>query len=136
MIPWITPQQVVDYSVFSKVKNRPAKLLEMDIIEAEQEIKSIVGHNFDGADAEGNPLYPFLPAEVEIAYLKMAQFFALINSDESITKGYQSERIGDYSYTLASGQTVRKPDVYDLLSAYVKTAEIKTGNTRLKMRSI
>jgi hypothetical protein len=66
----------------------------------------------------------------------MAQFFALINSDESITKGYQSERIGDYSYTLATGQTIRKPDVYELLSAYVKPEDMKTGKARLRMRSI
>lgn len=135
-MPKITPEQVIEYTVFDKVKQRAQGLLEKDIIEAEQEIKSIVGHTFDGVDADGIPLYPTLPAEVEIAYLKMAQFFALINSDESITKGYQSERIGDYSYTLASGQTVRKPDVFDLLSAYVKPAEIKTGNTRMRMRSI
>jgi hypothetical protein len=135
-MPKVTPQNVIAYTVFEKVKNRSPLLLEKDIIEAEQEIKSIVGHSFDGVDAEGNPLYPAYPPEVEIAYLKMAQFFSLINSDESITKGYQSERIGDYSYTLANGQTVRKPDVYDLLAAYVRPAEIKTGNTRLRMRSI
>jgi hypothetical protein len=126
----------LDYTVFDKVKNRDPLLLEKDIIEAEQEIKSIVGHTFDGLDDEGNPLYPTLPQEVEIAYLKMTQFFALINSDESITKGYQSERIGDYSYTLSNGQKIRKPDVYDLLSDYIQTKEIKTGNTRLRMRSI
>lgn len=135
-MPKIKPQEVIDYSVFDKVKNRDPLLLTKDIIEAEQEIKSITGHAFDGMDETGQPLYPALPPEVEIAYLKMAQFFALINSDESITKGYQSERIGDYSYTLSSGQTIRKPDVYDLLAAYVKPAEMKTGNTRLRMRSI
>jgi hypothetical protein len=135
-MPKLTPQDVIDYSVFDKVKQRPAELLVKDIIEAELEIKSIVGHKFDGVDTEGNPLYPTLPPEVEIAYLKMAQFFALINSDESITKGYQSERIGDYSYTLANGQTIRKPDVFDLLRDYIKVEEIKTGNTRLKLRSI
>jgi hypothetical protein len=135
-MPKITPEQVIGYSVFEKVKQRAPSLLAKDIIEAELEIKSIVGHKFDGLDAEGNPLYPALPPEVEIAYLKMAQFFALINSDESITKGYQSERIGDYSYTLANGQTIRKPDVFDLLKDYIKVEEIKSGNTRLKLRSI
>ncbi|AGK52029.1 protein YqbG [Bacillus sp. 1NLA3E] len=135
-MPRITAADVIGYTVFDKVKQRPPTLLEMDIIEADQEIKSIVGHTFNGVDTEGNPLYPALPPEVEIAYLKMAQFFALINSDESITKGYQSERIGDYSYTLANGQTVRKPDVFDLLSAYIQEKEKTTGNTRMKMRSI
>jgi hypothetical protein len=135
-MPKITSEDVLAYSVFDKVKNRDPLLLEKDIIEAEQEIKSIVGHTFDGLDDAGNPLYPTLPQEVEIAYLKMTQFFALINSDESITKGYQSERIGDYSYTLSNGQKIRKPDVYDLLSDYIQTKEIKTGNTRLRMRSI
>ncbi|MFD0825850.1 protein YqbG [Neobacillus sp. M.A.Huq-85] len=135
-MPKITPEDVMDYTVFDKVKNRDRFLLEKDIIEAEQEIKSIVGHTFDGLDTDGNPLYPILPPEVEIAYLKMTQFFALINSDESITKGIFSERIGDYSYTLANGQSVRKPDVYDLLSSYVKVADMKTGNTRMRMRSI
>lgn len=135
-MPKILPQDVIVYTVFDKVKSRDPLLLEKDIIEAEQEIKSIVGHSFDGVDEAGAPLYPTYPPEVEIAYLKMTQFFALINSDESITKGYQSERIGDYSYTLSNGQNIRKPDVYDLLSAYVQTKEMKTGNTRLRMRSI
>ncbi|MCY8341141.1 DUF3199 family protein [Bacillus licheniformis] len=110
----ITPEEVIAYSVFEAVKSRPENLLQHDILEAETEIHSIVGHNF--SDEKYQPL----PEKVKLALLKMAQYFALINSDESIVKGYKSEKIGDYSYTLGDGQTIQKPDVENLLKDFVE----------------
>ncbi|MBU8682003.1 protein YqbG [Bacillus haynesii] len=110
----ITPEEVIAYSVFEAVKSRPENLLQHDILEVETEIHSIVGHNF--SDEKYQPL----PEKVKLALLKMAQYFALINSDESIVKGYKSEKIGDYSYTLGDGQTIQKPDVENLLKDFVE----------------
>ena len=78
------------------------------------EIESIVGHDFS------EPQYNPLPEKAQACILKMAQFFALINSDESIVKGYKSEKIGDYSYTLADGNSIRKPDVLSLLKVTLR----------------
>ncbi|KAF6603414.1 protein YqbG, partial [Bacillus sp. EKM417B] len=68
------------------------------------------------------------------AVLKMAQFYALINSDESITKGYTSEKIGDYSYTLGNGSTIQKPNIYSLIKDYVVPADSDLEGTEVKMR--
>lgn len=122
----ITPSDLKAYSVFDVVKERPDELLEQDILEAEVEIESIVGHDFSQ--------YNQLPDKAKLALLKMAQFFALINSDESITKGIKSEKIGDYSYTLSDGQGIKKPDVYNLLKEYIEPSQI--GSVNLRMRAL
>lgn len=122
----ITPADVIAYSVFDAVKERPASLLEQDILEAEIEIESIVGHNF----SEAAPL----PGKAKLALLKMAQFYALINSDESIVKGYTSEKIGDYSYTLANGQTIRKPDIKGLLKEFIKSEPTDRSGVQMRLR--
>ncbi|MFL0361440.1 DUF3199 family protein [Pseudobacillus sp. 179-B 2D1 NHS] len=124
----ITPTDVIAYSVFDAVKERPAPLLEQDILEAEIEIESIVGHDFSEV--------ALLPDKVRLALLKMAQFYALINSDESIVKGYISEKIGDYSYTLANGQTIRKPDIKSLLKEFIKAEPTDSGGIQLRLRAL
>ncbi|BBP90942.1 hypothetical protein BsIDN1_45600 [Bacillus safensis] len=113
----ISPEDVRAYTVFESVKNRSDELLESDIIEAEAEVFRIVGHKF--TSEKNQPL----PEKAKIALIKMAQFFALINGDESIIKGYKSEKIGDYSYTLADGNAVSKPDVYNLLIDFIESRE-------------
>lgn len=110
----ITPQQVIDYTEFDDVKERVPNKLESDILQAQTELFAKVGHRFDA------PEYNSLPAEVELALIKLAEYYALINSDESITKGYSSERIGDYSYTLANGTTVHRPNIDLLIAQYVQ----------------
>jgi len=124
----ITPSDLKAYSVFDVVKERPDELLEQDILEAEVEIESIVGHDFSEYDP--------LPEKAKLALLKMAQFFALINSDESKIKGIKSEKIGDYSYTLSDGQSIKKPDVYNLLKEYISPGYVQDGSVNFRMRAL
>lgn len=124
----ITPADLKDYTVFDSVRDRPDPLLAQDIIEAIAEITYQVGHDFSG------PEYDPLPETVRLALLKMAQYFALINSDESITKGYTTEKIGDYSYSLGNGSSIQKPDVYTLIKDYVMPSEPSLEGTEVKMR--
>lgn len=125
----ITPSDLKAYSDFDVIQQRTDVKLEQDILEAEIEVKSIVGNDLSG--------YIPLPSEIRLAIIKTAQFFALVNSDESIVKGYKSEKIGDYSYTLSDGNTIRKPDVYHLLKPFVNSStESDEGTARLRMRSI
>ncbi|MCM2674089.1 protein YqbG [Alkalicoccobacillus plakortidis] len=128
----ITPSDVKAYTTFKKVKNRPEPQLEMDILEATTEAERYVGHDFSDTD-----IYDPLPTKVRLALLKLAQFYALINSDESIAKGYKSEKFENYSYTLADGESVRKPDVSVLLRDYVVLPVPKeTGNVKMRMRPL
>ncbi|WP_342495702.1 DUF3199 family protein [Bacillus sp. FSL K6-0994] len=128
----ISPEDVRAYTVFESVKNRSDELLESDIIEAEAEVFKIVGHDFTSEK------YQPLPEKAKIALIKMAQFFALINGDESIIKGYKSEKIGDYSYTLADGNAVSKPDVYNLLIDFIEPIDppVDPASVRMRLRSL
>ncbi|MGG3131339.1 DUF3199 family protein [Bacillus pumilus] len=128
----ISPEEVRAYTVFESVKNRSDELLLSDIIEAEAEVFKIAGHDFTSEK------YQPLPEKAKIALIKMAQFFALINGDESIIKGYKSEKIGDYSYTLADGNAISKPDVYNLLIDFIEpvVAPEDPGSVKLRLRSL
>ncbi|MEH7673964.1 protein YqbG [Bacillus pumilus] len=128
----ISPEEVRAYTVFESVQNRSDELLISDIIEAEAEVFKIVGHDFTSEK------YQPLPEKAKIALIKMAQFFALINGDESIIKGYKSEKIGDYSYTLADGNAISKPDVYNLLIDFIEpvVAPEDPGSVKLRLRSL
>lgn len=126
----ITPEEIKDYTSFAAVKKRSDGQLKSDILEATVEAKGIVGHDFSG------PEYTPLPDEVRLALIKLAQFYALINADESMTKGYKSERFENYSYTLPDGNPIRKPDLLSLLNDFIKKDEPVETNSRWKMRII
>lgn len=123
----ITPEELKAYSVFEDVADRANDLLKMDILEAETYIEGKLG----------KPLSEFipLPERLRLALLKVAQYFALVNSDESIVKGYKSEKMGDYSYTLSDGSSMSIPDVSDLLDGFIdKETPTSDGNVFLRMR--
>lgn len=124
----ITSSDLKKYSTFESVKNRPDNLLEMDIIEAETHIEGRIE----------NPIseYAPLPTKLQLALLKVAQFFALANSDESMVKGYKSEKIGDYSYTLADGSSLTMPDVTDLIAEFTGKEEPGDSGLFLRMRAL
>lgn len=126
-MPLITPTQVINYSEFDAVKARLPAKLQSDILQAEIEIFNKAGHKF--TDSIYNPL----PAEVELALIKLTEYYALVNSDESIAKGYTSERLGDYSYTLSDGTNISKPSIDLLIADYVvKTAPKRPVSFRMR----
>ena len=124
----ITPAELKAYSVFEDVIDRADDLLEMDILEAETYIEGELGKTLDEFDP--------LPKKLHLALLKVAQYFALVNSDESIVKGYKSEKMGDYSYSLADGSSMSMPDVSSLLDYYIEKEEPSDGNVFLRMRAL
>ncbi|XWU17245.1 protein YqbG [Bacillus subtilis] len=125
----IEPTDVASYSVYDRVKNRPEELLAQDIIEAEAEAALITGHRFEDS------LYDPLPGKVKLALVKLAQYFALINSDESASSSYQSEKMGDYSYTVSGEGGIQRPEVYHLLEEFIKPGYVPESS-RLKVRSL
>ncbi len=124
----ITPDELKQYSVFEDVLERPEPLLKMDILEAETYINKKISKPL-------KELVP-LPETLKLALLKVAQYFALVNSDESINKGYKSEKIGDYSYTLSDGSSVSVPDVSDLIADFIDVTVPTEGNVFLRMRAL
>lgn len=122
----ITPGDVQTYSVFPIVQNRPEYLLTYDIAEAESEIFSIVNHDFSDGEK-----YPTIPEAVELACMKLAQYYALLNADESEMKRLKSEKIGDYTY---QRDGLQKPDVSSLLQPYIQSA-VKNG-VRMRLRTL
>lgn len=121
----ITPQQVIDYTSYDGVKNRTNDQLKFDIIQAREDIFKYCGHDFSE--------YAKLPEEVVLAFIKVSEYYALINSDESIVKGIKSEKLGDYSYTLGDGAK-QELKIGSLLDKYIK--ENARKGTRFKMRSL
>ena len=124
----ITPADLKAYSTFEKVLSRPDDQLKMDILEAEAYIQKKISKPLNE--------YVPLPDKLKLALLKVGQFFALVNGDESIVKGYKSEKIGDYSYTLGDGSALNMPDITDLLADYAPEDEGQTNGFFLRMRPI
>ncbi|MGJ9460114.1 protein YqbG [Oceanobacillus sp. CF4.6] len=124
----ITPLELKAYTDFPTVKDREDSKIQSDILEAETHIEKKLGRPISDFDP--------LPEKMKLALLKVAQFFALINSDESMVKGFKSEKIGDYSYTLKDGTSLAMPDVQDLISDYVAEDTSTDGGFFMRMRSI
>ena len=119
----ITPEDVRQYSEFDTVKTRQETQLKFDIVQAKQDIFKYCGHDFSD--------YPELPEEVELAFIKLAEYYAIINSDEGRVRGIKSESLGDYSYTIGDGDT-KKLSLKSLLDEYVEDTGQK--GTKFKMR--
>lgn len=126
----IVAQDIKDYTVFKKVKDRDPSLLLYDIIQAEKDVFKICNHKFDDPI-----LYATLPQEVKLALIKLAEYYALVNSDEARVKGIQSESLENYSYTLSNGSTVTKPDILTLLEDYMVGSPTK-GRIRFRLGAI
>ncbi|MCP6683788.1 protein YqbG [Bacillus nakamurai] len=125
----IQPSDVSSYSVYDQVKNRPEQLLVQDILEAEAEAARLTGHPFT------DPMYTPLPEKAKLAIVKLAQYFALLNQNEAAASAYQSEKIGDYTYTVAAEGGIQKPAVYHLLSDYI-TPGYSSVSSSVKVRTL
>ncbi|WP_305928136.1 protein YqbG [Bacillus mycoides] len=111
----ITAQELIDYTVLPEVKKRLVPLLEQDILEADTEI-----YNLSKIDFGDKTKYPEVPAEVKLACKKLAQYYALTNTDTNAMKGIKSESVGggDYSYTKDSS-SITQPTVLYLLKKFM-----------------
>lgn len=135
----ITPQQLIDYTIFDDVKERDPRLLQMDIVEAQNDIFELTSVDFEDKEK-----YPSIPGVVEIACLKLSQYYALVNQDEASVEQMQSEKLGNYSYQRQSEKTASgsyqstgfiKPNVRSLLSKWIKDKH-KNGTAQFRLRSI
>lgn len=125
-MPFITPADVKAYTSFDEVKERTDPQLEVDIMQAEADVFAYVGHEFPLVD------YPIFPPRAKTALLLLSEHYALVRGDESLVKGYKSEKLKDYSYTKGDNATLAgKPEIANLLRAYVKGGS--GGGVRLRI---
>ncbi len=108
--PWVTPQEVREYSELPAVQSRGEARLAVDIARAEQYVITYTHNDF----AEGA-----LPPAVKTAVLLLAEFYA----QNAVTSGQtiKSETFDDYSYTTETvAASIEKLDLAALLDEYVK----------------
>lgn len=116
----ITPQDVKDYTTSSKVKARLDAQLNVDIQRAELKLEKLTGRKVT------DPIFTPLPEPVKTFLILWAEYYALKADVES--SGKKSETFDDYSYVNYDGVSIKEPESYDLIEAYVDTgAQVGTA---------
>lgn len=93
--PWVTPQEVRDYSEIKSVQERTDERLAVDITRAEQYVITYTHNAFKDVEE--------IPPAVKTAVILLAEAFARSATSKFIKEGLQSETFDDYSYTVADG---------------------------------
>ena len=123
--PWVTPQEVREYSEIPVVQKRTDARLTVDIARAEQYVITYTHNTFEAEEE--------IPSAVKTAVLILAEAYA--HNSVQAAREVKSETFDDYSYTAeASSISIDGLDLAALLDAFVK-AEPKNGVT-LRMRRL
>ena len=133
--PWVTPNEVREYSEYAQVQQRTDVRLKVDITRAEQYVISYTNNRFENDE---------LPVEVKTAVLLLAEGYAY-NSSASLnsegkpsgTRRLKGETFDDYSWTGADGEDeidFEGLDVNILLDPYV-IVQPRNGVT-MKLRKL
>lgn len=123
--PWVTPQEVKEYSEIPAVQQRSDTRLAVDIARAEQYIITYTHNSFKDMEES--------PASVKMAVLLLAEAYG--HNAIIAAKEVKSETFDDYSYTAESSQiSVEALDLSALLDDYVIN-EPRNGVT-LRMRRL
>ncbi|WP_206458700.1 protein YqbG [Anaerovorax sp. IOR16] len=125
--PWLTPEELKEYTDFEKVKNRSDGKLKTDITRAENYIIHRTNNEFP------NEKFPEIPADIKLAALLVAEHYSVIASTAPQSE-YQSETFKDYSYTKTTSidKSVDDVDIDALISRYVILPTIGTVNLKLR----
>jgi hypothetical protein len=126
--PWVTPDEVRDYSENSNVQKRTDVRLKMDITRAEQYVITYTRNDFSNAEK-----FPTIPENVHLAVILIAEQYAI--KAATIKSGaYKSETFDDYSYTLRETEAM-----FENLSLGSLLDEFKNedkGTVTMKMRKL
>lgn len=123
--PWVTPNEVREYSEIPAVQKRSDARLTVDISRAEQYIITYTHNTFESAKE--------IPTGVKTAVIILAEAYA--HNAIVAAKEVKSETFDDYSYTAETTQiSVEALDLAALLDDYVIT-EPRNGVT-LRMRKL
>ncbi len=125
--PWVTPQEVREYSDYADVQERSDKKLEVDITRAEQVVISYTNNKFDDPELEE------IPVNVKTAVILLAERFA--HTAYKVTRKYASETFDDYSYTANDTEvSLAELGLSSLLDEYV-IAEA-SGSVFMRLRKL
>lgn len=121
--PWVTPQEVKDYSEIPAVQQRSDARLLVDIARAEQYVITYTHNSF--ADAEE------IPQAVKTAILILSEAYG--HNSMSAAKEVKSETFDDYSYTSeASHISIEALDLAALLDGYIVTEPRHSVTMRMR----
>ena len=125
--PWVTPQDVRDYSDYEDVKSRADNKLRIDITRAEQAVISYTNNKFD------DDSLMTIPENVKTAVILLAENFAHNVHRASIA--YKSETLDDWSYTSNDVQlSISDLGLESLLDEFKRTAG--SGNVFMRLRKL
>lgn len=121
--PWVTPQEVRDYTEIKSVHERTDARLAIDISRAEQYVISYTNNDFSE--------YEEIPQNVKTAVILLAETYGY-NSIVS-AKEVTSETFDDYSYT-AENSIVNFDtlDIKPLLEEFIKVKPKSSITMRLR----
>lgn len=128
--PWVTPQEVRDYTDITAVKDRSDAKLAVDISRAETRVMAICHNDFSASEYA-----TAMPTEVKTAVILLAEAYAN-SAVRAKTKGMKSETFDDYSYTyLDSAEAIESDlDLTSLLDGYILTEA--RGTVTMRMRRL
>ena len=131
--PWVTPQEVRDWTERQGVKERSDDKLRVDIFRAEQYVITYTRNTFSDSDR-----WPVIPDPVRIATLILAEQYAAtaVNLGTGAGGGaFKSERFDDYSYTLADTDfQIDNLKLGVLLDEFIENRN--PGNVVMKLRKL
>ena len=127
--PWISPDDVKEYTDYPEVAERSEGKLKQDILRAEMKIIKITNNRFDD-----DQKYPEIPEQVKLATILVAEAYAK-NLVERATKKIKSETFDDYSYELTETKDIDISglDLDELLADFVIQSR---GNMHFRMTAI
>ena len=129
--PWVTPEEVKDYSDRKSVKDRDDGKLVIDISRSEMYVISYTRNKFDD-----EVKYPVIPEPVKNAVVLLAETYAASGAEPVEHGGnYKSGHNDDYSFTVAdAADMVRNLNLSSLLDEYI--IEKQTGGINMKIRRL
>lgn len=121
--PWVTAQEVREYSETAAVQQRSDARLTVDIARAEQYIITYTHNSFENCEE--------IPSAVKTAVLILAEAYA--HNAVSTSKEVKSETFDDYSYTSeGSSISLETLDLAALLDDYIITEPRQSVTLRMR----
>lgn len=123
--PWVTPDEVREYSEVPAVQNRSDARLAVDIARAEQYVITYTHNDFEDVEE--------IPPSIKTAVLILAENYG--HNAVLVSKGVKSETFDDYSYTAAdSAFAIGDLDLAALLDDFIKKGS--NGTVTMRMRRL
>ena len=124
--PWVTPQEVKEYTEYPSVQSRADAKLSVDIARAEQYVIAFTNNKFEE--------YEEIPQSVKTAIVLVAEAYAF--NACIAAREMKSEQFDDYSYTAADAVAIDLDtlDIASLLEDY--TVEKPRNGVTLRMRKL